>query len=207
MAIPLMAAAAAALAAIYAAVPESIKDITKEEFLRIALGERSEFEKAALSGAFEKFGLTMDGDEPLTPETITRLINEGPLAGTGVELTNLFDKESLKRDFKRLALEYARQALGMDLPGLSQDAIIEYVRGYIFRKIREQVDSGGGDIIARAPEFVTIMRMIEQAKEAGRMDDSGNFVAPDLKMTPEAISNRERQARYRATHKRVWVQR
>lgn len=204
MGVSLVAAAAAALAAIYAAVPDAAKDIAKEEFLRLAIGERDEFEAAAMAAAFEKLGLEIEGDEPLTPEFITQCINRGPLAGSELQFTNIFDREALKNDLHRMALMYARDALGLDLPSLKPQALKEYARTYVYQKIREQIKWGGGDLVALAPDFVAIAKVIDAAIAAGRMDAAGNYIAPDLKMTPKAIANRERQARYRANHKRHW---
>ena len=198
-----LAAATAVLAAIYAAVPDAAKDIAKEEFYRIAIGERSEFEQAAMAAAFEKIGIEIEGDESLTPEFITRCINEGPLAGSDIQLTNIFDKTALKSDLERIALIYARDALGGDLKSMRSDDIKEYARAFMYKKIREQL-TWGGDLVEMAPDFVQLAKMLDAAIAAGRMDSSGRYIPPDLKMTPAAISNRERQARYRAGHKRHW---
>lgn len=201
------AAAAAALAAIYAAVPESVQRIAKEEMARMALGEVDEYENEAMKAAFATIGLDIEPSEGLTPQAITAAINAGPLAGTGIELSNLFDRDAVKRDLEKLALRYAAQAFGIELTSLRPEAIKEAVKGELRKKMLTQLSEGAGEWLELAPDLVHIARSLDEARRTGRMDAVGNFVPPELAMDDYHVKLRERQARYRANHTRHWEER
>lgn len=183
-------------------LPDSVKRIAKEEFVRLMVGDLQDLEDAAISGAFERLGLEIDpSDGGLSAQAITRAINEGPLAGSDVQLTNVFDKSALKTDLMRVAMAQAAQAYGLEVSGLSVESIKQELRRQVSREVMEQVRASGGDLAPEAKDLAALVQQIEAYKRAKA---AGEDVPLD--MSPKGISNRERQARYRATHKRVWVE-
>ena len=205
MPLPLVLAAGAALmGAIYAAVPESGKDIAREEFERILIGDGDEFINEVIAAAFERIGLDIDPDDGLTPQTFTDAINAGPLAGTGLELTNIFDKDACKRDVMRIATGYAADAFGLNVADKSAEGLKAAVKQEITRRVMEQLGEGAGDYIEAAPELVELARQLRAGIKAGLIDENGNYQAPGLMMDEFHVKLRERQARYYANHGRKW---
>lgn len=166
----------------------------------------SEAEGAAIKEAFLKMGLDIDPESGINEEAITKAINAGPLAGTGIELTNIFNRESIKRDLKRLALVHAAQNFGITLTSTDTESVIEAVKAYAAEIVREEI-AMGGDLVDAAPDLVAIVKMIDAARK-GYKNEAGEVVdKKPLLMSDAAINNRERQAKYRANHTRRWIDR
>lgn len=208
MPIPVALGVGAAISAAYVAIsnmiPDAVEKITKEEFMRLVAGDVGDLEKAAITDAFAKLGLAIDPEQGLSAGAITAAINAGPLAGTGVELTNIFNRDAVKSDMQRIALAHAAQTFGLHLNSLKTEDVKEALRGYVSQLVRDEI-AGGGDLVDAAPDLVALVKLIDAARKNYREDENGNFERKPLKMTPEAISNRERQAKYRAGHTRRWV--
>lgn len=207
MAAPFLALGAV-LAGVYATVatmiPDSITRISKEEMARLFLGNVSEAEDAVIKDAFAEMGLDIDPSDGINAQTLTAAINNGPLAGSGVELTNIFDREAIKRDLKRLALVHAAQSMGLKLTSLTTESVQEALKAHAAEIVREEI-AMGGDLIDAAPDLVAIVKMIDAARK-GYKNEAGETVSEKpLLMSDAAINNRERQAKYRANHRRVWV--
>lgn len=207
MAAPFLALGAV-LAGVYATVatmiPDSITRISKEEMARLFLGNVSEAEDAVIKDAFAEMGLDIDPSDGINAQTLTAAINNGPLAGSGVELTNIFDREAIKRDLKRLALMHAAQSMGLKLTSLTTESVQEALKAHAAEIVREEI-AMGGDLIDAAPDLVAIVKMIDAARK-GYKNEAGETVSEKpLLMSDAAINNRERQAKYRANHRRVWV--
>ena len=203
-AVALWAALTTVMTTVVASIPDSAKRISKEEFARIFLGEVSEAESAAIKDAFQKMGLDIDPENGINERTLTDAINNGPLAGTGVELTNIFDREAIKRDLTRLALVQAAQGAGLKLTSTKTEAVTEAVKTYIAEIVREEIKYGG-DIVDAAPDLVAIVKMIDAARKDYRNEAGDVIESKPLLMSEAAIDNRRRQAKYRANHKRRWV--
>lgn len=203
-AVALWAALTTVMATVVSSIPDSAKRISKEEFARLFLGEVSEAESAAIKDAFQKMGLDIDPEDGINAQTITAAINSGPLGGSGVELTNIFDRDAIKRDLKRLALVHAAQSFGLQLTSLTTEAVTDAVKAYVAEIVREEI-AMGGDLVDAAPDLIAIVKMIDAARK-GYKDEAGNTVDErPLLMSDAAINNRERQAKYRANHRRRWV--
>lgn len=200
----ILAAGAAVMAALYAALPDSVHRIGKEELARLVAGEASDYENELLRGAFASIGLDVDPEQGLTPQALTRAINDGPLAGSGVELSNIFDGAAVRRDLEQLALSYAAQNFGLDVPTLNVEGIKAAVKKEMSRRLMEQLGEGAGDWVALAPDLVDIARRLDAARAAGRLDAAGRFVEPELEQDDYHVNLRERQAKYRAQHSRHW---
>lgn len=207
MAAPFLALGAV-LAGIYATVatmiPDSVTRITKEEMARLLLGNVSEAEDAVIKDAFAEMGLDIDPRDGINAQTLTAAINNGPLAGTGVELTNIFDRDAIKRDLKRLALVHAAQSMGLKLTSLSTEAVQEALKAHAAEIVREEI-AMGGDLLDAAPDLVAIVKMIDAARKGYKNEMGEQVSKKPLLMSDAAINNRERQAKYRANHRRVWV--
>ena len=207
MAAPLVAlgaALAAVMGVVAASIPDSITRITKEELARLIMGEVSDEEDEAIREVFQKMGLDIDPENGINERTLTDAINNGPLAGTGVELTNIFDREAIKRDLTRLALVQAAQGAGLKLTSTTTEAVTEAVKTYIAEIVREEIKYGG-DIVDAAPDLVAIVKMIDAARKDYRNEAGDVIESKPLLMSEAAIDNRRRQAKYRANHKRRWV--
>lgn len=204
-----VAAAAAVVASVYSLLPEAVKDIGREEFDRATRGDMDEYLQSALAGAFEKIGLgNIDLSEGLTPQNVTRAINEGPLAGTGIELTNVFDKEACKRDMMRIGLARAADALGVELQSTSVEGLKATIKAHIAEQLDAQIMAGAGEWLDAMPELAELARELARAASKGWIDAAGNLLPTDgsVAMDDYHISLRERQARYAAQHTRVWVE-
>lgn len=169
---------------------------------------RGDLEKWALEKAFEKMGLRLNAETGFSQEAITQAINAGPLAGTGVELQNIFDRDAVRADMHRLALAKAVESTGLNITGLTVDAMKTALREYVSDKVIEQVGAGGGSIVDAALPLAELVRQIQAANSASDVppgENPGRQKPTDF--SPAGISNRERQATYRAAHKRHWEER
>lgn len=209
MAIPLViAGVSASIGAIFAGaaelVPEAAKDIAKEEFMRLVMGDVSDLEKEVIQAAFTKLGLDIDPEEGINATTITQAINNGPLASTGIELTNIFDREAIKKDMQKLALAYAAQSMGIKPKSLKADDVKDAVREYVSEMVIDEISNGNPEWLEEAKDLVAVVQMISEARRLYKEIEPGVFAKPELSNHPAAVSNRERQAKYRANHKRKW---
>ena len=204
MPVPILVIAGSVLATLYAALPDSVKTIGREEFERIALPDVNEFTDGLMQAAFERIGLDLDPSDGLTPQALTQAINAGPLAGTGIELTNIFDRDACKRDVMRVAIDQAAGAFGLSVPDKSAEGLKAAVKAEITRRVMEQLGEGAGDYIDAAPELVEVARQLRAGIKAGLIDEHGNFVPPELMQDEFHVKLRERQARYYANHGRKW---
>ena len=204
-----VAAAGAAVYAAYQAIPEAAKDVAREEIDRAMRGEMDEYMASALGGAFEKIGLgNIDLSNGITPQAVTQAINEGPLAGTGIELTNIFDKEACKRDMMRIGLARAAEAYGLEMKDTSMDGIKASIKEHLSAQLDAQIEAGAGEWLDAVPELKDLARELARATARGWIDASGNLLNPNdsVSMSEYHIKLRERQANYAARHTRVWVE-
>jgi hypothetical protein len=162
-------------------------------------------EKWALEQAFKSLGLTIDASQGFSRESITAAINAGPLAGTGVELSNVFDKEAVKADLKRVALARAVQETGLTVKTLDADGVKRALRDYVQSRVDQQLAAGGGAMIDTAKPLAMLARDIAEANATSNTAPGSNpgREAP-TDFSRRGIQNRERQARYRAVHTRHW---
>ena len=158
----------------------------------------------ALKNAFDAIGLPDLTDEKLSRENFTKAINKKFLPSGALELSNIFDRAAVERDVSKYAFKKAAADLGISLEAETvdgmRDALGEWVRG----QVREQVDAGGGELINGAKD---VAQLVDQIQDLGYGPDGEPVPGAGLLMTKEAISNRERQARYRASHTKKWESR
>lgn len=156
---------------------------------------RADIEQWALSNAFEAMGLP-DLDKSPNREQFTEAINAHFLAGSEFQLSNAFDAKAVREDAMRYALKKAAHELGVELGHATVAAMKDALKQWIQDQVKAQIEAGGGTLIDGAKDAPRVMAMIEYAQSRPPV--------PGLLMTPEAISNRERQARYRANHSKHW---
>lgn len=175
---------------------------------------RPEIEKWAMGKAFEAMGLpNLTGGEKLSREDFTKAINAGPLAGTGLQLTNIFDKRAIQLDFQRLALGMTMQALGMPARSAGLDDLRDGLREWVSGQVRAQLaDGAADDLVKDAKDLIEVVNIIaavnkefREARKAGLPPPTGAPPKKPLKTDKVSVQNRERQARYRAGHKKRWV--
>ncbi|MEQ1638913.1 MAG: hypothetical protein ABL903_19815 [Methylococcales bacterium] len=160
---------------------------------------RDDFETVAIKAAFLSLGLEMDDDGTINQASVTQAINTSLLEGTGVELTDIFDKKAIMNDLERIAIDRAISALGwgdeIGFTSLKPSSIKDALSVYVSKRIKQEVRDGTGVLIENAPEHAGVASMV------AAYSSIENRVLVD---TPEAENNRRRQATYRASHKRHW---
>lgn len=154
--------------------------------------------KVAAQGVLDKMNIPLDLSGPVNHETITAAICAGPLGGE-VTFTNFFDREAVKSDLKRIALERAGAAFGYE-GGLGIDSVRERIVSEILEEIRGEIESGAGVYLAAAKDMQSAQQVLLLPKDRTGWNDPVDF-------TPEGIANREYQAKYRANHTKEWTPR
>ena len=152
-------------------------------------------EKAAAQAVLDALGVPLDLDGEVNQQTITQAINAAVLPA-GCELTNIFDKQAVQADIKRIALAEAAAAFGFDGP-LSADTLRAQITAQISAEVRDQIAQGAGEFIDAAKPLAAVQRLIDRPPPK-------DWQSP-RKFTENAEKNRERQARYRASHTRKWI--
>ena len=151
--------------------------------------------KKAAQSVLDARGIPLDLDGEVNQFTITAAINQAVMP-EGVAFDNLFDREAVKRDAKRIGLDYAAAAFGYEKganPAALRASIIADIKAEVLADIR----AGAGEYLDAAKGLVSVQRLIDGPEPF-------NWQAP-RKFTQKAIKNRERQERFRAANDRVWV--
>lgn len=140
--------------------------------------------------------------------TLTRVVNEklGLKSAIGIEFTNIFSRDAIMQDLNKLGLSRVNNILGASaenpiITSFSKDSLRANIRGFMGNQAMEAVTNGSSHIIdsAGADRIVSAAMTYERNYERYKPEEK-----KDLLMTKEAVSNRERQARYRATHTKHW---
>lgn len=152
-----------------------------------------------------------EGDDfSLDEATITKIVNQklGIKEKLGIEFTNFFDREAIKADLNKLALARVNNILGASesepvITSFSQNSLRNDLRGFMGKQAIEAVGGGSSFLIDAngAERIVQAAMKFERNYEHYKPKETD---AADLDMTPAGISNRERQARYRANHTKHW---
>lgn len=166
-----------------------------ERYLR---KHQAEIEEWALANAFEAMGLP-DLDKSPSRADMTAAINERLLSGSQLQLSDIFDADAIQRDALNFALTKAASDLGLAVDTNSVHGVRDALRGWVRDRVRAEIAGSGDQMISDAKADPSIEERIQWVKDRPP--------APGLLMTPEAISNRERQARYRAKFGKMWVKR
>lgn len=180
----------AAVAGIGGAIATGAVPIIKDIALRQA-------GKAAAAHVLDKMGIPIDLDGPVNKETITAAICEKLFGGT-LQFANLFDKDAVKADVKRIVSERAAAQFGFD-GAMSVDAVKALLTSQVLQQVGAEMAAGTGEFIDAASDL--------QASVAICLRKHYEDYNTPQDFTKEGISNRERQATYRAAHKKSWVSR
>lgn len=216
MPVPLVIAGVASLGAVGGALTASGARAWGAAYLKRQLSRhQKEIEQWALANVFERMGLPdLTDGQGVDRLAFTRAVNNQFLSGSGFEFSNLFDAQAVKNDSLKFALLQVAQQNGLALEHVSIDGMKDAIRMWILEMIQEEISAEEmGELIEDARDVWEIVELYKRYKKAeaeagGDGSDRGDVGPGDKKpllMTPEAINNRERQARYRANHKRVWV--
>lgn len=209
---PLVIAALAAIGAALTALIAVVGTTAGKAFLKRQLNRhRGDIEKWAMARAWEAVGLEgLDDPESITAESFTQALNKH-LVDSGVQLTNVFNRDAVRRDLERVVMQRAAAKLGLNIERPTVEGLREAVHGWITDRVLAEINGGGMTIIADAKELAQVAAAIDRIRRvASRQGREGLALdAPvpkkPLLMHPEAVKNRERQKRYRQTHTRRWV--
>lgn len=153
--------------------------------------------KAAAQSALNARGIPLDLDGPVNHQTITAAINAGVLGDSGLSFTNFFDKDAVKSDLARMAIEKAGEAYGF-VGGLGLESILEKILESVLEEVLKQIVDGVGDYIDAAKDLPAAKKAIDRPKYE-------NWNTP-VDLSAAGVSNRSRQAKYRANHAKQWVE-
>ena len=152
-----------------------------------------------------------EGDDfSLDEATITEAVNQklGIKEKLGIEFSNILDREAIKADLNKLALARVNNILGAPesdpvITSFNQTSLRNDLRGFMGKQAIEAVGGGSSFLIdANGAERIVQAAMKFERNYAHYKPQE---VKPeDLDMTPAGISNRERQARFRAKHTKHW---
>ena len=184
---PLPALLAGAVTALAAAIV--IDDILTGGRISDAIG------KKAAQLVLDARGIPLDLDGEINHFTITAAINAAVMPD-GVAFENVFDKDAIKRDVKRIALGQAAQAFGFE-GGTDIDVLKEQIISRVMAEVRDDIAAGGGDYMDATKGLAAVQRLINRPEPK-------DWQVPRV-FTAKAEKNRERQATYRASHKRKWI--
>lgn len=208
MPVPLVVGAIAGVSALAGTGAAMVGREYARAFLKRQLFKhRDEIEKWALSAVFEQFGFPDLTGDNVDRKSFTEAINQKFLSESGFQFTNLFDQESVKRDAFKFGVQRIAEEAGLTLEDVSEKGLVDALRRWVFDLIGEELTNEDlGELTQDAKdvwEIVQTFRKYKTAAEDGQeAEDKGRR---PLINTPAAQKNRERQARYRANHKRIWV--
>ena len=205
---PLVIAGVSGASALFGAATAGGSRSLAASYLKRQLSRHTEeIEKWALSAVFEKMGLPDLTGEGLNRQSFTQAVNATVLSGQEFQLTNLFDAQAVRNDAMRFGMLQVADQAGIPIETASLAGMRDGIRAWIMQLIEEEISADEvGELIEDARdiyEIIALYRKYKKAEADGEAEENGG--RKPLINTPEAQSNRERQARYRANHKRVWT--
>lgn len=208
MPIPLVIAGVAAVSSLGGALAAGGAKSVGAAYLKRTLSRHTEeIERWALSNVFEKMGLPDLMGESLNRHSFTQAVNTAFLSGQDFQLTNLFDAEAVKNDAIKFGLLQVADQAGLNLETVSINGMRDAIRAWIMQLVEDELLMDEvGELAQDARDVYEIIQLYKKYKKAeqdGEAAEAGG--RKPLINTPEAAANRERQARYRANHKRVWT--
>lgn len=202
MALPLLALAIPALTTAARFLLGSVIGVLSVQYAeRKARAYMADLSEQLIGVAAEKMGLDLSADGQLTDESVTAAVNNNLLAGTGLQIDSLLDRDKLRAGLEKLAVQKLAEQVGIPLDDTrSIAAVRSNLQAWAMAQVEGQLDAEAGAVFDAAPASNFIGRVIAEAPK-----NAGWNVATD--MTPKGIANRQRQARYRQAHKRTWIKR
>jgi hypothetical protein len=178
-------------------IAELLEEYTKNEKESVQASQEAEAKIGAYAAnvALNLMGLDIPLDADVNQLTLTQAINAGVLGGE-VTFTNLFDKDAVRADVRRIALDRAAASFGYDgaagVEGLRRKIISD-----VLRDVRAEIEAGAGDYIDAAPDSAKALDVLNSEKKE-------DWNTP-TDFSEKGEKNRARQATYQASHTRVWV--
>jgi hypothetical protein len=170
-------------------------DAAQAEELKISQENEDAIGAFAARQAIKLLGIDIDLDGEVSEQSITRAINTSILGGQ-FEFRNLFDREAVKADVRRIAIMKAAEVYGFDgstgIQGLKEKILAD-----VHSQVRDEIEAGQGDYMAAAPDSAIALSVLEKPKNES-YNTPRDFSA-------KGVSNRARQAKFRANNSRVWV--
>jgi hypothetical protein len=151
----------------------------------------------AMYAVLSSMGLSYTPGDDVNRATLSAKIS-ADIVGGDVQFSDLFDKEQVAADVRRMAVAKASEMYGYDA-GMGLAGLRDKVVSDVLASVREQVAAGEGEYLDAATDSETALRVIESPAKEG-WNEPTDF-------SDKGEKNRERQARYRANHKKVWVER
>jgi hypothetical protein len=191
--IPIIAGGATALAA-WAA-----KDVTQEFIKRKVHAYFNEYADEFFAAAAGEMGVELSESGQLTDESLTAVINTKFLAGSGVQIDSLLDRDKLRAGLERVAITKLANEVGVPV-GEAQTigGVKAALQQWAGDQVKVQLDAESGAVFESAAPSQFIAKVITDAPKT-----PGWNVATD--MTAKGVANRARQAKYRSQHTRTWV--
>lgn len=152
-----------------------------------------------LAAAAADMGIDLSDGGNITDESLTATVNTKLLAGTGVQVDSVLDRDKLRAGLQKLAITRLAAQVGVPVGDAQTLAGVKAaLQQWAGEQVAAQLESESGQLIDAAAPLHFVQRVIEQApKPAAGWNDPKD-------MTPKGISNRARQAKYRRAHTRVW---
>lgn len=152
------------------------------------------------AAAVGDMGLELSPDGNLTDESITAVINSKLLAGSGVQLDSLLDRDRLRAGLEKTAVQNLAGAVGLP-PGTpaTVGGIKSALQVWAGEQVAQQLANEAGPVFDGAPGSAFVGRVVAESVKV-----PGWNVATD--MTDKGIKNRARQTKFRRTHKRTWIE-
>lgn len=210
MPIPLVIAGVAGASALFGSLTAGGSRSVAASYLKRQLSRNSEeIERWALSAVFERMGLPDLMGETVNRQSFTNAVNSTFLSGQDFQLSNLFDAQSVRNDAMRYGMLQVAEQAGLQLETVSVAGMKDAIQAWIMQLIEDELTADEvGELAEDARdvwEIIQLYKRYKKAEQDGAGEDGGEGGRKPLIQTPEAISNRERQARYRANHRRKWV--
>ena len=166
------------------------------DVVRLSRDMRGKLANLLLVEQLNLAGLDIESGQQLTPRAIADALNRKFFNEYGIDVGDLLDSESVKRATKKEALRVVGERLGVQ-GGVADIARVLKARVY-------------ADLVAAAragdDEILQAIGVSERAIAEAERAAQSNIERQQIRDGSEAgQKNRDRQARYRANHKRVWV--
>lgn len=206
---PLVIAGIAAASALVTTVAAQLGSEAARAFLKRQLSRHSEeIEQWALSNVFETMGLPNLMEGGLNKQSFTQAVNASFLSGSDFQFTNLFDSQAIRGDAMKFGLMQAAAQAGLQLENVSIKGMSDALKKWVMDLIEQEISADEmGELLQDAADVYEIVQLYRKYKAAEKEGEAAESEGrKPLINTPEAQANRERQARYRASHRRVWVE-
>lgn len=146
---------------------------------------------AAFRAAASTMGVDIEGE--VTVEAIGLALGKKIKIESGVDLGNVLDGESVKDKLERVAIAAILNQYGIDAPA-TRDGLSQAVGVLVRRRMLEKISTGAA---------AGLLEDVGSKVEAAAVLAAIKRRSVPLLDTKKAAQNRERQANFRATHRRV----